>query len=408
MRLTYYVVPIADSPPSLLHIYDKTSLPHCSTPRPTGRNLGVMGSEKDVREDVQGQVLNETLNGLASREDAEAVAACVICLSEISEACTAKPCAHNNFDFLCLASWLQQKTSCPLCKAEVTEIQYDFTDGGSSKTYRVPKIGLQSGSTSAPQELRHTLPPNQRSSGRGQPSRGNFRHGRRAFQGSTSDPDVRARGVLARRRQVYRDHLLSLHVGSNSTSRYKDITLRQLQSDQDLLSRARTFIRRELQVFEFLNDDSSEGHSEDSGVEGAGRRRRRQNNAVFVLEYVIAILKTVDIQESSGHAENLLSDFLGRENAQVFLHELRSFLRSPFSIEAWDKNVQYDESKAATSRSNSRDGSEAVGRQYSGRPRQTSDRYRPRRFEERSRDSWARRQPRGPSRIGATDSWRPG
>lgn len=366
-----------------------------------------MGSDQDVREDVQGQVLNETLNGLASREDSVTVAACVICLSEISEACTAKPCAHTNFDFLCLASWLQQKTTCPLCKAEVTEIQYDFTDEGRSKTYRVPKIGLQSGTTSTPQELRQTLPPGPRFSGRGQPSRSNFRNGRRAYQASTSDSDVRARGVLARRRQIYRDRLLSLHVGSNPTSRYKDITLRQFQSDPDLLSRARTFIRRELQVFEFLNDDN-EGHSEDSGVEGTGRRRRRQNNAVFVLEYVIAILKTVDIQESSGHAENLLSDFLGRENAQVFWHELRSFLRSPFSIEAWDKNVQYDESMAAASRSNSRKGSAAVGTQYSGRFRQTSDRYRPRRGEGRPRDSWTRRQPRDSSRIGATDSWRPG
>lgn len=352
---------------------------------------------------MQGQVLNETLNGLASREDADTVAACVICLSEISEACTAKPCAHNNFDFLCLASWLQQKTSCPLCKAEVTEIQYDFTDEGNSKTYRVPKIGLQSGSTSTHQEPPQTRILNHRFRGRGQPSRGTFRNGRRAFPDTSSDPEFRARGALARRRQVYRHRLLSLHVGSNPTSRYKDITLRQFQSDPDLLSRARTWIRRELQVFEFLNDDS-EGRSEDSGVEGAGRRRRRQNNAVFVLEYIIAILKTVDIQESSGHAENLLSDFLGRENSQIFLHELHSFLRSPFSIEAWDKNVQYDESKAAP-RLDSREGSTAG---LEGSHRQTSDRYRPRQFEGRSKDRWTRRQPRTSMRTGTIDSWRPG
>lgn len=368
-----------------------------------------MSSEEEAGEDIQGQVLNETLHGLASREDTETTAACVICLSEISEACTAKPCSHNNFDFLCLASWLQQKTSCPLCKAEVLEIQYDFTDEGNSKTYRVPKIGLQSiGTGSTHQESRQTSHPNHRIRGRGQQSpHGNLRNGRRTFRPSPSDPSVRARGALAKRRQVYRDHLFSLHVGTNAMSRYKDVTLRQLQSDPDLISRARAWIRRELQVFEFLNDDGESPRTEDSGAEGSLRRRRRQNNALFVLEYVIAILKTVDIQESSGHAENLLSDFLGRENSQIFLHELRNFLRSPFSIEAWDNHVQYDETKAAPS--SSRDGLVATTElDNSGSSRQMSDRYRPRPFEGRSRGRWQRRQPRGSLRNGAMDSWRPG
>lgn len=366
-----------------------------------------MSSEEEARDDVQGQVLNETLNGLASRDDTDTPAACVICLSEISEACTATPCAHNNFDFLCLASWLQQKTSCPLCKAEVVEIQYDFTDKGH-KTYRVPKIGLQPGSEPFHQERRQTFPPSHRARGSGQPSRGNLRNSRRAFLSSPTDPQVRARGALDKRRQVYRGRLLSLHVGTNPSSRYKDITLRQFQTDPDLLSRARTWIRRELQVFEFLSDDS-ETRSEDTSAEGDRRTRRRQNNALFVLEYVIAILKTVDIQESSGHAENLLSDFLGRENCRIFLHELRNFLRSPFSVEAWDKHVQYDESKAV-SQPASREGSTAVEPEFSGGPgsKQMSDRYRPRRYEGRSRDRWARRRPRGAPRTGATDSWRPG
>lgn len=367
-----------------------------------------MSSEEKAREDVQGQVLNETLHGLASRDEFETAAACVICLSEISEACTAKPCAHNNFDFLCLASWLQQKTSCPLCKAEVVEIQYDFTDEGSSKTYRVPKIGLQStGTASTPQGTRQTVYPNHRFRGRGQhSSHGTLRNYRRTFPPSLSEPQARARGALAKRRQVYRDHLFSLHVGTNATSRYKDITLRLLQSDPDLISRARAWIRRELQVFEFLNEDNESPRSEDGGAEGNLRRRRRQNNALFVLEYVIAILKTVDIQESSGHAENLLSDFLGRENSQIFLHELRNFLRSPFSIEAWDNHVQYDETKA-TPRSSSHDDPSMTELENSGSSRQMGDRYRPRRLEGSSRDRWSRRQPRGPSRNGVTDSWRP-
>lgn len=364
-----------------------------------------MGSDEEAREDVQGPVLRGTLNGLASRSDTETAAACVICLSEISEACTAKPCAHNNFDFLCLASWLQRKTTCPLCKAEVTQIQYDFTNDGNSKTYEVPKIGLPPESGSTLHERRPTFPQEHRFRGRRQPSHGPSRNGRRVLSPPPSDPEVRARGALERRRQVYRNRLLSLHVGSNPSSRYKDITLRQFQTDPDLLSRAGTWIRRELQVFEFLNDDGG-SRSEDSGVEGQ-RRRRRQNNAAFVLEYIIAILKTVDIQESSGHAENLLSDFLGRENCRIFLHELRNFLRSPFSVEAWDRHVQYNESKAA-SRSVSREASVAGSHERMGGFRQTSDRYRPQRFEGRPRDRWARHQPRETLRTRDTESWRPG
>lgn len=350
---------------------------------------------------MQGQVLNETLNGLASRDDTETAAACcVICLAEVSEPCTARPCAHDNFDFICLASWLQQKTSCPLCKAEITEIQYDFTDEGkASKTYRVPKIGLSPASEEILQERRTPAHSHHRFRGRGQPHRA---FTRRTFPPASSDPDIRARGALERRRQVYRDRLYSLHVGSNSSSRYKDITTRQLQTDPDLLSRARAWIRRELQVFEFLS------HSE-VGTSVDGRRQRQQNNFEFVLEYIVAILKTVDLQASSGHAENLLSDFLGRDNCRIFLHELRNFLRSPFSVEAWDRHVQYDESKAMP-RSTSREASEEVAAgERSGNSRPVGDRYRPRTFERRSalRPSPYCTLERHGRRRG-TDSWRPG
>jgi hypothetical protein len=67
---------------------------------------------------------------------------------------------------------------------------------------------------------------------------------------------------------------------------------------------------------------------------------KRVNNAEFLLEYVVAILKTVDIQGQP--AQDMLADFLGRENARLFLHELRNWLRSPYvNLEDWDRNVQY-------------------------------------------------------------------
>lgn len=52
----------------------------------------------------------------------------------------------------------------------------------------------------------------------------------------------------------------------------------------------------------------------------------------------------MDIKGSAGQAEELLRDFLGRDNARLFLHELQAWLRSPYvSLEDWDRNVQYED-----------------------------------------------------------------
>ena len=98
------------------------------------------------------------------------------------------------------------------------------------------------------------------------------------------------------------------------------------------------FIRRELRVFEFLNADRNQ--CSDPAV------ARRARNAEFLLEYIVAILKTVDIKGSEGQAEEMLQEFLGRDNARLFLHELGSWLRSPYmSLENWDRAVQYPKTR---------------------------------------------------------------
>ena len=136
------------------------------------------------------------------------------------------------------------------------------------------------------------------------------------------------------------------------------------------MSRARRWIRRELQVFDFLSVDSkqyapgqlssSSTGCTDSADCSIGKvrtlsrteealQRRRASNAEFLHEYILAILKTVDIKGSQGQAEEMLSGFLGRENAQLFLHELRAWLRSPYTdLESWDKHVQYPELREET------------------------------------------------------------
>ncbi|KAL8739253.1 MAG: hypothetical protein Q9181_000144 [Wetmoreana brouardii] len=248
---------------------------------------------------------------------------CVICLDTISERAVTSPCKHESFDFLCLVSWLQECQTCPLCKTAVLAVDYGWQSYHGHKTYNLPRHKSREEATSStirghcnnsnPRRL-HPWP--------------NARPRRSARPSHIQSPDV----ALLRRRQIYAHGLYSLHVGTNRLSRYRDLTPQLFSRDEELIRRARIWIRRELQVFVFLSVDGAD-------EEGATRRTK---NAEFLLEYIVAILKTVDIKGSGGQAEDMLQEFLGRANAQLFLHEMKAWLRSPYtSLEDWDHHVQY-------------------------------------------------------------------
>jgi hypothetical protein len=265
--------------------------------------------------DARSKILQTTLAEISSGRDEDAEEnCCVICLERISEQAVAQPCKHDSFDFLCLISWLQEQSSCPLCKAEVKTVRYEIKDDQTFKTYTVPSTKVPESSTTRPQNPR-------------------IRRPYRPRYDYTPRPLPTVDEALLRRRHIYRNKLYSLHVGSNRVSRFRDLTPQLFTNDAELISRARKWIRRELQVFEFLTPDTNTSTSSD----------RRANNAEFLLEYIVAILKTVDIQGSGGQAEEMLQEFLGRENTRLFLHEMRAWLRSPFvNLEDWDRNVQYN------------------------------------------------------------------
>lgn len=264
----------------------------------------------DERTDAGQSVLQDTL------EETEAAGhsnPCVICLDFISERAIASPCRHYSFDFLCLVSWLQESPTCPLCKAEVEFVEYERRSPQDSKVYKVPQKPRPATSAHAAQN-----------SHRSQPCL-NWRARRPRSRPSPSPDDA-----LQRRRQIYLLQLYSQHVGSNRLSRFRNLTLELFSRDEELISRARKWIRRELQVFEFLNSETASGG-------GIARKE-------FLLEYIVAILKTVDINGSAGQAEDMLQEFLGRDNTRLFLHELKAWLRSPYVIlEDWDRHVQYSE-----------------------------------------------------------------
>ncbi|KAK7415967.1 hypothetical protein QQX98_005540 [Neonectria punicea] len=277
-------------------------------------------------DDLKRQVLQSTLDEI-NQDSADC---CVICLESVSEACEALPCHHRHFDYLCLLSWLEQSPKCPLCKTTVAQVRHAL-DQPVAKVYDVPRP-VPAHTSHDSREYSYF-------------SRSNRRRPqwRRPYRDRPRDqiPGDRISTAFTQRRDVYRHNRYSKHVGSNRLSRYRELTPALFCADEELVSRARMWIRRELQVFTFLahdETDSSTTHSETNTRNALVRRRA--NNAEFLLEYIIAVLKSVDIMGSGGQAENMLADFLGRDDTRLFLHELRAWLRSPYTkLEDWDRAV---------------------------------------------------------------------
>lgn len=101
----------------------------------------------------------------------------------------------------------------------------------------------------------------------------------------------------------------------------------------NMQARARKWLRRELRVFDFLF------YEHDDSVEHGQIR-----NAEYLLEYVMAILKTFELKASDGKAQQIIGEFLGRHHSKLFLHELEAWLRSPHEdMSGWDAVAQYPE-----------------------------------------------------------------
>ncbi|KAL7275928.1 hypothetical protein RUND412_001122 [Rhizina undulata] len=215
---------------------------------------------------------------------------CVICLEplSISSQAFAWPCRHV-YDFACLLNWLELRRSCPLCNAVVESVQTTDSDTGESIHHHLPHPKPVPPKPSLPRPYRPHSPP------------------------SPPDPS------LARRRFVYKHRLRSRHIGCNALSKYKPFTPRSFRASEEQQSRARAWVRRELSIFEWT-----------------------EKNREFLVEYIIAIVKSMDLKGANGAAEDLLAGYLGRVFAGVFCHELYEFLKSPCaSVGEWDRRVQY-------------------------------------------------------------------
>ncbi|KAF8424087.1 hypothetical protein EV426DRAFT_600523 [Tirmania nivea] len=292
---------------SALSESNSSQLPHYMERR-TSSSAHETNTRKDAPIEYKddGRAKGKRKAGWPKRELEDENPNCVICLDLISEKCVATPCRHS-YDYVCILNWLDLRQSCPLCNALVEGLLVHTKDG------KIYKHNVE-----APRAASAPISNAASSSGLQQIALRNrtltSRRSRRRSPSPVSE-DI----ALLRRRYVYKHKLRSLYVGSNRMSRFRNVTPRDFCNDEELVSRARMWIRRELRVWEWTS-----------------------GNAEFLIEYVVGILKSVDLRGSAGQAEEMLSEIFGRENAQIFIHELNAFVRSPYTtLQPFDNFVQY-------------------------------------------------------------------
>lgn len=221
---------------------------------------------------------------------------CVICLHTISNRAIISPCNHLTFDLECLVSWTKQRSTCPLCTSPITRIEYDWRSPTDYKIYNIPRPQCPESKTLSITTRRPRIR-------------------RRYNQQSRDSPQ----DVLVLRRRVYTSSALSLYRRPLII-----ITPDIFHSSSLLQSRARTFLRRDLSIFEYLKD--------------------KPGRLEWVVEYIIGMLCRLEIKGTDGQLERLVGEILGKNSAKVLIHDLQSWLSGSWTkLEDWDRVVQYNE-----------------------------------------------------------------
>jgi hypothetical protein len=141
---------------------------------------------------------------------------------------------------------------------------------------------------------------------------------------------------------IYREGRYALHIGSSSYNSYRTLSVSDFQHDDQLTRRATAFIRRELLIIDCLNPRERRQFPDAGPMRSLLEQRVGRNYwGSQRVDYVMRVLRAVDMQSANGAAEEILRPVTG-EFTGLFLHELRAFLRSPFGrVEEWDEVVRY-------------------------------------------------------------------
>ncbi|ODQ56298.1 hypothetical protein SAICODRAFT_32733 [Saitoella complicata NRRL Y-17804] len=271
---------------------------------------------------------------------------CTICLQPIDPTTRAlvSHCYHT-FDLICLQQWLNISRRCPLCNGNVSYILHAITDEGSYEKIVVPSLAEKTGKglgLEARAWMRDRF-----AQGRNRVRSRRWMERRVNEQAMSTSP--LSPSAIARRAFVYTHHLRSAHIASNPHTRFRpdaDITTEKFRGSSEMQNRARVFLRREVLAFGFWRTRAGEDLE---GGDGDARDRE------FLVEYIVSVLKNVGILTPA--ARRLIGEFLDSRpngepdaesvdtNTSILLHELRTWLRSPFQgLEGWDRSplIQYD------------------------------------------------------------------
>ncbi|RPA79732.1 hypothetical protein BJ508DRAFT_415737 [Ascobolus immersus RN42] len=211
---------------------------------------------------------------------------CPICLEDIDprDVSFTLPC-HHKFDRRCIMEWVQtggtEDVRCPACRTAVENVigGWDYVEelklwmyGGLGKRY--PEISrliaLQLELRLLWLERQSTRP-------------------RWLLNAHLARFPVVDSIYLIRRLLVYHFGLRSKYIGSNSISKYKEVTSSTIAKDSELAEKARRFIKRELSV---LQHEMTE-KDRDKYVQG-----------------VINVISSVDLKSAGGRAELLIHETL--------------------------------------------------------------------------------------------------
>ena len=136
---------------------------------------------------------------------------------------------------------------------------------------------------------------------------------------------------LQKREEIYDNGLRVRHLGRNSSPIFHAETGPEFwKANPSRILRLVPFIRRDLQAILKVNLSEVE----------------------LVKEYILAILVRYDLKTDT--AIDLIAEFLG-EKAEHFVHELSSFIKSSWNVEAWDAAAQYPSIRRIQPRHRTRD-----------------------------------------------------
>ena len=275
---------------------------------------------------------------------------CVICLDALLEPCEILPCSHRNFHVPCLWTWLTENPVCPLCKTKIPRESFDSKEIDLSSLNQSlvtrPSRNTEPSTVIRPSPedtTRHCAPPN----------RPNRYHNRRRRDSNDRNSTSEPHPIIRFRRGLYRHLQRSKSTSWGRVWPIPDPSMLPADfcNNYALFNRARAFVTRELRIFSFLFDPDCDEESATMAAPSdqldIGRRtapgrfhRRRTTNARFLTEYILLILKSMPFQDD--HAKDLLAEYLGRDEANMFFHELKSWLLSPFDkLDDWDRVAQY-------------------------------------------------------------------